>query len=79
MANPDPAFLAVRDRIMVPGSVSVFTDEAQVVDAIVSVGWAHEQGHAIIYDETFEEGKFVCAHVLHYRTCKKCREEKNVH
>lgn len=72
------AFMLVRDRILVPGSVSVFSNDDQVYNALVTVQQAKEQGHAICYDETFEEGKFVCAHVLHYKTCRKCQEDRDV-
>lgn len=80
MSTTDPEFLLVRDRIMRPGSVSVFTSDEQVYNALVSVQMARESGHAVSYDEMFEEGYFVSAHVTHYLICVKCKEErKNVH
>jgi len=76
--SSDPAFLEVRACILRPGAVEVFTSDEQVYNALVAVEQAKADGHAICYDEVFEEGRFVAAHVLHYKTCKKCEEERHV-
>ena len=79
MAQTDPSQAKVRASIMRAGSVSVFTSDEDVYNAVVLFTQAKEQGHAVAYDETFEQGSFVCAHVVHYKTCVKCKEEKDVH
>lgn len=66
--------MTVSERILTPGSVSVFTSDEDVYSAVITYIDAKEKGHAICYYETFEGGKFVCAHVLHYRSCKACSE-----
>jgi hypothetical protein len=62
-------------KILAPGAMSVFTSDEDCYYALTAAIRAKDQGHAICYDETFEAGRFVMAHVLHYKNCVKCNEE----